>query len=198
MSAAWWAAFSPAETQISCGDSRHRLRWSDGTLQAIDHPDAEGELVLAALGGEASPCLDLVMAWGRHGDDLTVLAAGPRSADDRLTVTESTVEGLTGGPGGLAGRWPGRPAGPALISRHSPQARGRAAYGRAGAPSTAAAASLGAARGWPRAAPGAARRCGGLAPGPGVRREAGQAPEAIRPAPSSCTSSRSGRRSSCG
>ena len=129
MSPDWWAALSPAETQISCGDSRHRLRWSDGTLQAIDHPDAEGELVLAALGGEASPCLDLVMAWGRHSDDLNVLAAGPRSADDRLTVTAGTVEDLTGGADLMAGGW----AGPGLVSRNRPQARSRAAYGGSGA-----------------------------------------------------------------
>jgi len=91
----WWAAVGPTETQLSCGDGTHRLRWADGTLHAMDHLDAEGELVLAALGGEANPCLDLVMSWGRHSDDLTVLAIGPRSAEDKLTIKPTVVEELT-------------------------------------------------------------------------------------------------------
>jgi hypothetical protein len=89
---AWWAAFGPAETSLRCGDSQHRLHWADGTLQAVDHPDAEGELVLGALGGDTSPCLDLVMAWGKHCDDLTVLAIGPRSASDRLNIPASVLD----------------------------------------------------------------------------------------------------------
>jgi hypothetical protein len=89
---AWWAAFGPAETSLRCGDSQHRLHWADGTLQAVDHPDAEGELVLGALGADTSPCLDLVMAWGKHRDDLTVLAIGPRSASDRLNIPASVLD----------------------------------------------------------------------------------------------------------
>lgn len=94
MTAPWWAAFRPAEAPLGCGGGLHRLRWADGTLRAVDHPDAEGELVLAALGGEANPCLDLVMSWGRHSDDLTVLAIGPRSAEDKLTINPTVVEEL--------------------------------------------------------------------------------------------------------
>jgi hypothetical protein len=100
MTPAWWAAFGPAETTISCGSGHHLVRWVDGSLQAADHPDAEGELVLAALGGDATPCLDLVQAWGARSDDLTVLAIGPRSARDKLTVTPTVLEELGGGPGG--------------------------------------------------------------------------------------------------
>jgi hypothetical protein len=90
----WWAAFGPAQTRISCGTGQHLMRWADGRLQAADHPDAEGELVLAALGGDATPCLDLADVWGKHSDDLTVLAVGPRSAADKLTFSSETVEGI--------------------------------------------------------------------------------------------------------
>ena len=41
---------------------------------------------MAALGGETSRCLELVQAWGAHADDLDVLALGPRSAADEVTV----------------------------------------------------------------------------------------------------------------
>jgi hypothetical protein len=92
MSTPWWAAFGPAEAAVSCGGGTHTLRWADGSLIAIGHPDAEGELVLAALGGDSTPCLDLVRAWGRHSDDLSVLALGPRSASDRVTVTAEMLD----------------------------------------------------------------------------------------------------------
>lgn len=107
MSPPWWAAFDPADTTLRCGDNQHRLRWMDGTLHALDHPDAEGELVLGALGGDTSPCLDLVMAWGRHSDDLTVLAFGPRSASDRLTVPVSVLDEITAVSGGAGLIHPG-------------------------------------------------------------------------------------------
>jgi hypothetical protein len=80
----WWALLPPAQAQVSCGDGTHRLRWYQGTLAALDHPDADGELVLAALGGDRPACVGLVESWGRRGGDLQVLAAGPRSAADRL------------------------------------------------------------------------------------------------------------------
>ena len=92
MSAPWWAAFGPAEAPLSCGDAKHRLRWADGKLEALDHADAEGELVLAALGGDTSPCLDLARAWGGHSDDLTVLAVGPRSHTDAVTIPAAVLD----------------------------------------------------------------------------------------------------------
>jgi len=95
----WWALLPPAQAQVACGDGSHRLRWDQGRLTAVDHPDAEGELVLAALGGDRSACLDLVEAWGRRGDDLQVLAVGPRSAADELTITPDDLDhlGMRGG-----------------------------------------------------------------------------------------------------
>jgi hypothetical protein len=92
----WWAAFEPVETRVGCGPGQHTVLWADGTLHAVEHPDAEGELVLAALGGEATPCLDLVRTWKRHSDDLVVLALAPRSADDLITMTTAEIDELAG------------------------------------------------------------------------------------------------------
>ena len=98
----WWALLPPADAQVSCGDAAHGLHWEDGRLTAPDHPDAEAELVLAALGGDRSRCLDLVESWGRRGDDLQVLAAGPRSAADEVMLTAQTPDARAG-PGALGG-----------------------------------------------------------------------------------------------
>jgi hypothetical protein len=92
VSAPWWAAFGPVEAPLSCGDAEHRLRWANGRLHALDNAYAEGELVLAALGGDTSPCLDVVRAWGGHRDDLTVLAVGPRSHADAITIPAAVLE----------------------------------------------------------------------------------------------------------
>jgi hypothetical protein len=93
----WWALLPPAQTGVSCGGHTHQLRWSEGTLIALDHPDAEGERVLAALGGDRCECIDVVESWGTHGDDLEVLAIGPRSAADRLTIGPDKIAQLQGG-----------------------------------------------------------------------------------------------------
>jgi hypothetical protein len=96
----WWALLPPAQAQVSCGEQTHRLRWAEGRLIAADHPDAEEELVLAALGGDRSECVDLIEGWGSRGDDLEVLAVGPRSAADELTVTPENLAEFGVGPGG--------------------------------------------------------------------------------------------------
>jgi hypothetical protein len=124
MSTPWWAAFGPAQTHIDCGAGQHRMQWSDGQLQAADHPDAEGELVLAALGGDATPCLDLARAWGKHSDNLTVLAIGPRSDADKLTFSPETLEQIA-----QARTAPGN--GPGLSARTGGQFVSAAATGRA-------------------------------------------------------------------
>ena len=109
MSGPWWAALPAAESPVSCGTGKHVLRWAGGELTAADHPDAEGELVLAALGGDKSECVALVEAWGAHAGDLDVLALGPRSPADQLAVTWDLVEVLRSGP---AQRLIGPPAPP--------------------------------------------------------------------------------------
>ncbi len=87
----WWALLPPAQAEVSCGEQTHRLLWAEGRLTAADHPDAEGELVLAALGGDRSECVDLVGWWGARRDDLEVLAVGPalgcRRADRHAAET---------------------------------------------------------------------------------------------------------------
>jgi hypothetical protein len=94
MSAPWWAAAPPAQAQIPCTAGVHVVRWAGGQLTADDHRDAEGELVLAALGGEKAECVAVVAAWRAHRDDLDVLALGPRSPADELAVTWEMVSDL--------------------------------------------------------------------------------------------------------
>jgi hypothetical protein len=108
----WWAALPAVETRIRCGTGEHVLRWSEGRLNATDHPDAKGELVLAALGGDKAECVAMLEAWGAHGDDLEVLALGPRSPADELAVTWELVEELRTISGRRTGSTPMRP-GPA-------------------------------------------------------------------------------------
>jgi hypothetical protein len=90
----WWAAFPPAVARIGCGTGEHRLRWENGRLVTADHADAEGELVLAALGGDQAECVTMAELWGAHHDDLDVLALGPRSATDVLTLTQESLPEL--------------------------------------------------------------------------------------------------------
>lgn len=110
----WHESLPTAETSVPCGGGTHTVRWEDGRLTLPAHPDAEAELVLGALGGEKPACVSLAETWERHADDLAVLAAGPRSAADTVTVTwEQVAEqrkhtvGLTHMAGVVAARPPG-------------------------------------------------------------------------------------------
>ncbi len=105
----WWAALPAAEAEVTCGPATHRVRWVGGELTLPDHPDAEGELVLAALGGEQAECIELAAAWGRNSDDLRVLMAGPRSADDELSFDPGPAGPEMAFPGGMFFRRPGMP-----------------------------------------------------------------------------------------
>ncbi len=96
----WWGPLPPAEAQVPCGEQTHRLRWAEGKLTAVDHPGADEELVLAALGGDRSECVDRLEWWGSRGDDLEVLTVGPRSGADRLTLTPESVAEFGVGQGG--------------------------------------------------------------------------------------------------
>jgi len=93
---------------VPCGQGRHIVRWDTGQLRLPEHPDAEAELVLAALGGEKAGCVVLAEAWGRHTADLSVLAVGPRGPADEIVVSWEDVEaaaqaGQRGGAAGFAG-----------------------------------------------------------------------------------------------
>jgi hypothetical protein len=96
----WWAALGPVQATVTCGADQHTVRWSDGALTAADHPDADGELVFGALGGDLPRCLELVRAWGEHDDDLEVLTLAPRSPADVLTVTAADADELRTSRGG--------------------------------------------------------------------------------------------------
>jgi len=141
VSVPWWAALPPAESRIACGTGQHGteqhvMRWAGGQLTAVNHADAEGELVLAALGGGKSECVAMVEAWGGHAGDLDVLAFGPRSPDDQLAVTWDLVRSLRSvinpqqaGPG-RAPR-PGQPAAARLRPRSLPMRQASPELGRA-------------------------------------------------------------------
>jgi hypothetical protein len=103
---AWFTCLPSLQTQVPCGTSRHTVRWEAGSLELASHPDAEGELVLAALGGDKARCVDVAQAWARHADDLSVLAIGPRGPADHIAVdwddvlaAEQAGSAVTGPPG---------------------------------------------------------------------------------------------------
>jgi hypothetical protein len=87
----WFDCLPSCQAQVPCGQNRHTVRWEAGSLVLTEHPDAEGELVLAALGGEKAGCVDLAEAWGRHTADLSMLAIGPRGPADEIAVSWQDV-----------------------------------------------------------------------------------------------------------
>ena len=48
--------------------------------------------MLAALGGEKARCVEVAQAWGRHAEDLSVLAIGPRGPADEIAVSWDDVD----------------------------------------------------------------------------------------------------------
>jgi hypothetical protein len=139
----WFDCLPSCQAQVPCGAGWHPVRWEAGQLRLPEHPDAEAELVLAALGGEKAGCVRLAEAWGRHTSDLSVLAIGPRGPADEIAVGWDDVaaaeqagpggsggflSGLSGAPGlpGLP-RWAGGPGSPPAPLRRlasPPQAGG--------------------------------------------------------------------------
>jgi hypothetical protein len=128
----WYSCLPSCETRVPCGHGRHIVRWDAGQLRLPEHPDAEAELVLAALGGEKAGCVVLAETWGRHSSDLSVLAVGPRGPADEIVVSWEDVEaaahaGRRGGAAGFAGlrrpplRRPASP--PAGAAGHSARQR---------------------------------------------------------------------------
>jgi hypothetical protein len=101
----WYSCLPSCETLVPCAQGRHVVRWEAGQFRLPEHPDAEAELVLAALGGEKAGCVQLAEAWGRHTSDLSVLAVGPRGPADEISVSWADVEeaAQAGSRGGVAG-----------------------------------------------------------------------------------------------
>ncbi len=95
----WYGCLPGCAAQVPCGQGRHAVRWEAGALVLPEHPDAEGELVLAALGGDKAGCVELAEIWGRHTTDLSVLAIGPRSPADEISVSwEDVATAIQAGP----------------------------------------------------------------------------------------------------
>jgi hypothetical protein len=94
------------------------VRWEAGSLDLPSHPDPEGELVLAALGGDKARCVEVAQAWARHAEDLSVLAIGPRGPADQIAIDWDDVlaaeqaDSAVTGPAGPARRTPMRLASP--------------------------------------------------------------------------------------
>jgi len=87
----WYTCLPDCESLVPCGAGRHAVRWEAGSLRLPEHPDAESELVLAALGGAKTWCIELAEAWARHTEDLSVLAIGPRHPADEISVSWDDV-----------------------------------------------------------------------------------------------------------
>jgi hypothetical protein len=88
----WFHCLPNCEALLPCGQDRHVVRWEAGELRLLSHPDAEAELVLAALGGEKARCVEVAQAWGRHTEDLSVLAIGPRGPADDIAISWDDVD----------------------------------------------------------------------------------------------------------
>lgn len=112
----WFLSLPPCEAPVPCGDGRHTVRWAAGEFELPSHPDAEAELVLAALGGEKAGCVKVAEAWHRRTEDLTMLMMGPRHSGDHISVTWDSVEifetagGQPGRPVAVAGPFPATPS----------------------------------------------------------------------------------------
>jgi hypothetical protein len=91
MNGPWFSCLPGCQAEVPCGTGRHSVGWDAGSLRLASHPDAEGELVLAALGGEKARCIEVAEAWARHTDDLSVLAIGPRHPGDGIAVSWDDV-----------------------------------------------------------------------------------------------------------
>ncbi|HEX4396116.1 MAG TPA: hypothetical protein VH136_00650 [Trebonia sp.] len=88
----WYDSLPAADTQVPCGSGSHTVRWEAGQLTLPSHPDAEAELVLAALGGDKPACVAVAETWARHTADLGVLATGPRCVADQVSVSREEIE----------------------------------------------------------------------------------------------------------
>ena len=98
----WYDSLPTAGSQVPCGSGSHTVTWEAGQLTLPSHPDAEAELVLAALGGDKPACVAVAETWARHADDLAVLAIGPRCVSDLVSISHEQIEQQRAGlPQGL-------------------------------------------------------------------------------------------------
>jgi len=99
----WWSATTPAEATVRCGGRLHRIRWEEGQLVALDHPDPGREGALASLGVGPPACLSLRQRWTDHRTDPRVLVLGARhpgesvvAGGEELALATRAAEALLG------------------------------------------------------------------------------------------------------
>jgi hypothetical protein len=121
MTSPWYAQLPAAETRVPCGDGQHTIRWVAGALELTNHPDAEAELVLAALGGGKPDCVRIAESWQRRCQDIELLTILPRSDNDRIEITWEVVA-ETRSPTRTSVAMSGPPGGPLAMSQLPPGA----------------------------------------------------------------------------
>jgi len=95
----WWRGLRPVESAVD----EHTIRWADGELHLVAHPDPEAEATLAALGGtgDRCPCLDVHAAWHGQHEEPSILTIGRRRASEHVVLDSAAALRLERG----ATRW---------------------------------------------------------------------------------------------
>lgn len=116
MSGQWWAGVEPVTVEVSCGQDRHRIAWRRGKVVLEDH-DLAAEEAFAALGGEASLCLEVLRGWRKAVDDREVLwywDTPPVAQGDMGRVLAEVRERHQRMLSAVASHLAGRPGGPVV------------------------------------------------------------------------------------
>ncbi len=92
--AAWWTGVPRIDATIPCGPGHHTLRWEEGRVRALDHPDPVAEALLTELLDETPPCLTVIGHWADHAADPRLLAVGSRHPGDTLALGDDDVAAL--------------------------------------------------------------------------------------------------------
>lgn len=91
----WYEGLAPVRVELPVGPaSSHRITWDAGALTLDAHPDAEAEDVLAALGGERCPCLDVLDAWQAQLRQPDVLVIGRRHPGEHVRADRTVLSRL--------------------------------------------------------------------------------------------------------
>jgi hypothetical protein len=60
----WFRGFARQSLEVACEGTAHHVVWRSGKLVVVDH-DVPRELALAALGGSAPRCIEILLTWRR-------------------------------------------------------------------------------------------------------------------------------------
>lgn len=102
---AWWRGLRSVESTID----EHPIRWANGELHLVAHPDPEAEATLAALGGSGDrcTCLDVYAAWHAQRDDPSILTIGRRRASEQVVLDAAAAVRLERGAKRWRNQWTG-------------------------------------------------------------------------------------------